>query len=34
MTLVLLAGLFLLLRVETAIYGVLLPGKIKKIYRS
>lgn len=30
MTLVLLAGLFLLLRVETAIYGVLLPGKIKE----
>ena len=30
MTLVLLAGLFLLLRVVTAIYGVLLPGKIKE----
>lgn len=29
LTLVLMTGLFLLLRVETAIYGVVLPGKIK-----
>lgn len=30
MTLLLLTGLFVLLRVETGIYGILLPGKIKE----